>query len=501
MYKIFLLPSIFLTVIFLSGCGVEYKQINSVDDLQDARIGIWPESAYHQLARKKFPNANFVTLELLGDLMQNLSQHKIDAFVIGKIYAANLNREGNDVKYLPESLGDVPLSYIFPKNERGQNLRDQMNEFLSTAEANGELDALRQKWLFGDESQRTFTKSKLTGENGTLKIGTDSDSMPFVYLRDREVVGYEVELLDKFCASYGYDYEFKIDVFPTMLVNVTTGKLDLGLNALEILPERQQNMLFANPTYVEQAVAVVSVESSDENFLAQVTRRIKFSLVDENRWQMLVDGAALTIFITLLSIIFGTALGFGAYMIYREGNKFVNKIIDGIYRALQGVPTLVMLMFFYYFVFGYVDIPASLVAVVVFSIVLSITVFILLKNGADAIPRGQTEAALSLGFSERRAFVKFILPQVVRNMFSSYQLALNVTLLETAVVGYISVQDLTKMSDMIRARTYDAFVPIIAVAIIYFLLSRLLLFVTDIIARKIDPKRRTREKILDGVKL
>jgi len=86
-------------------------------------------------------------------------------------------------------------------------------------------------------------------------------------------------------------------------------------------------------------------------------------------------------------------------------------------------------------------------------------------------------------------------------LFSSYQVALNVTLLETAVVGYISVQDLTKMGDLIRARTYDAFVPIIAVAIIYFLLSRLLLKVTDKIARRLDPKRRTREKILDGVEL
>ncbi|MBR3746482.1 MAG: ABC transporter permease subunit, partial [Selenomonadaceae bacterium] len=218
-------------------------------------------------------------------------------------------------------------------------------------------------------------------------------------------------------------------------------------------------------------------------------------------WQMILEGTAKTLTITIASIIFGTALGFGVYMLYREENKFVNKIIDGVYRTLQGVPTMVMLLFFYYTIFGNLDVPPIVTAVVVFSIVLSISVFILLKNGADAIPRGQTEAALSLGFSERRAFVKFILPQVVRNLFQSYQVALNVTLLETAIVGYISVQDLTRTADLIRARTYDAFVPIIIIAVIYLILSRLLLFVTDRFAEKLNPKNRRREKILDGVKL
>ena len=491
-----------MTAIFLSGCGNDFKQINSLDDLKSARIGAWPECAYELRARDRFPDAKYIGLDYLSDLVENLKQHKIDAFVIGKTYAENLRHNMPNVKYLPESLGDVPLSYIFPKNERGQKLRDQMNEFLATVEANGELDALRKKWLFGDESGQTFTKSNLSGENGTLKIGTDAQSPPFAYLRGNEVVGYEVELIDKFCAAYGYDYEIKVDSFVTMLADVSSGKLDIGADAIEILPERQQSMNFANPTYVEQTVAVVSVDAaSDENFFAAWKTRLKVSFVDEDRWQMILEGTAITLTITIASIIFGTLLGFGVYMLYREENKFVNKIIDGIYRTLQGVPTMVMLLFFYYTIFSNVDVPPSLTAVVVFSIVLSISLFYLHKNGEDAIPRGQTEAALSLGFSERRAFMKFILPQIVRNLFQSYQVALNVTLLETAIVGYIAVQDLTRTADLIRARTYDAFVPIIIIAVIYLILSRLLLFVTDRIAEKLNPKNRKREKILDGVKL
>ena len=493
---------IICAALLITGCGGEGKQITSFDDLKTARIGAWPFSAYEVLAQNNFPDAQFFTFDSLGDLLQNLRDHKIDAFVIGKAFIDSAKQDGVDANYLPQSLGDVPLSYIFPKNERGQKLCSQMNEFLATVEANGELDALRQKWIQGYTGEQTFTKTPSTGENGTLKIGTDAYNTPFIYISKQQFVGFEVELFDKFCAAYGYDYEIQVEYFPTMLADVTTGRIDVGMNAIEKIPGRERDLLFSNPHYMEQAVIVVEAESAGyENFFAALADRVKATLFDDGRWQMILDGTGRTLAITLASIIFGTALGLAAYLLYREGNRRVNKIIDALYRTLQGVPTLVLLMFFYYVIFGSVDVPASVVAVVVFSIVLSISVFVMLKSGAESISRGQTEAALSLGFSERRAFVKFILPQVVRNNFKQYQLVLNVTLLETAVVGYISVQDLTKMTDLIRARTYDAFVPLIVAALIYLLLSRLLLFVTDRIARRIDPKSRSRAEILKGVKL
>ena len=500
--KNFFLPLIVLAAILIFGCGGEDKQINSFDDLKHARIGVWPGGLYEKLARSHFPNAQYIPVEGTVNFIEGLRQHKIDAFIIGKAYADNFKDKGIDVKYLPQSLGDVPLSYIFPKNEDGQKLCNQMNEFLAKAKASGELNALKQKWFSDKESDKIFTKSNLSGANGKIKIATNADGPPFSYLRNQQVVGYEPELIDKFCAAYGYDYEIKVEFFPAMLADVTAEKVNVGMNAIEIMPEREQNVYFANPNYIEQAVAVVEAEyAGGENFFAAITKRIHISLLDEDRWKMILEGAEQTIYITLASIIFGTLLGLAMYMLYREGNRLAKKIIDGIYRTLQGVPILVMLMFFYYVIFGSINVPASFVAVAVFSIVLSVSVFIIIKDGAESISRGQTEAALSLGYSGRRAFVKFILPQIVRKFFRQYQLALNINLMETAIVGYISVQDLTKMADLIRARTYDAFVPLIAIAIVYGILSRLLLFATDRIEHRINPKNRSREKILEGVKL
>ncbi len=488
---------IMLITLMLSGCQNENREIKSLDDLKTARIGAWPECGYEIKAREALPNAKFVHLYFLSDLVQNLKQNKIDAFVIGKSYAENLKFEGVEVDYLPESLGDVPLGYIFPKNERGHKICSQMNEFIASIKQNGELEALETKWLRSDESKRTFMKSNISGANGKLIICTDAVSPPFEYLREGQVVGFEAEIIDKFCATYGYDYEIRVTSFEEMLANVTTGKIDIGMDAIEILPEREKSMLFADPIHVEQAVAVINSES---NGVLNVSERIKASLIYENRWKMILDGALTTLTITFFSIILGTLLGLAIYLLYREKTS-ANRIIDAIYRTLQGVPTMVLLLFFYYVVFGSLNLPASAVAIVVFSIVLSISVFTMIKSGAESISGGQMEAALSLGFSERRAFIKFILPQVIRNNFANYQLQLNVILLETAIVGYIAVQDLTRTADLIRARTYDAFIPIITISLVYLLLSKLLFLITDVISLKIDPKNRKISEILQGVKL
>ena len=70
----------------------------------------------------------------------------------------------------------------------------------------------------------------------------------------------------------------------------------------------------------------------------------------------------------------------------------------------------------------------------------------------------------------------------------------------TAIVGYIAVQDLTKMGDIVRSRTYEAFFPLIAITIIYFVLEELIGLVVSRIGTNINPKKRSRESILKGVK-
>ena len=293
----------------------------------------------------------------------------------------------------------------------------------------------------------------------------------------------------------------KTNNFDAMLADVSLGKVDIAASYIEWLPDREGNVLFSTPTDEGYCVMVVrSDEVSHMGLLSMLARGIKNTLIVEDRWKMILEGMYVTIVITIFAALLGTLLGFLVYLLYRENIKVLNKCIDMSVTALQGVPDLILLMFFYYVVFGKFDVGGTVVAVIAFGIMLSVSVFIMLKSGSESIHRGQTEAALALGFTERRTYLKFILPQVLTVFFPTYKKALVDMMLSTAIVGYVAVQDLTRMGDLIRARTFDAFVPLITVSIIYFLLSWLMLKGMGALLSQLNPRNRKPKTILKGVK-
>jgi len=141
------------------------------------------------------------------------------------------------------------------------------------------------------------------------------------------------------------------------------------------------------------------------------------------------------------------------------------------------------------------------VAVIGFTLTFGSAVFGLLKMGVGAVDIGQYEAAYALGYSNRRTFFKIILPQALPHVLPAYKGEIVSLIKATAIVGYIAVQDLTKMGDIVRSRTYEAFFPLIAVTIIYFVLEELVGMLVSRITVDFDPKHRKAEKILKGVKI
>ena len=119
----------------------------------------------------------------------------------------------------------------------------------------------------------------------------------------------------------------------------------------------------------------------------------------------------------------------------------------------------------------------------------------MIKAGVGAVGNGQLEAAYSLGYTNRRAFYRIILPQAVPHFMPAYKGAVTDIIKATAIVGYVAVQDLTKMGDIIRSRTYEAFFPLIAVAIIYFILAAVLTFLVNRVELRLDPRLRRRKSM------
>jgi polar amino acid transport system substrate-binding protein len=207
---------------------------------------------------------------------------------------------------------------------------------------------------------------------------------------------------------------------------------------------------------------------------------------------MILQGLRVTITITLLSAIFGTILGFGICVMRRARARWVNLPAGVFIRAVQGTPIIVLLMILYYIVFGSTDLDAMFVAVIGFSINFAAYVSEMMRTGMDAVDKGQHEAAYALGFNRVQVFQKIIFPQAARHVLPVFKGEFISMLKMTSVVGYIAIQDLTKMSDIVRSRTYEAFFPLIATALIYFALAYLMAGLLSLVEIRVDPKRRKR---------
>lgn len=220
----------------------------------------------------------------------------------------------------------------------------------------------------------------------------------------------------------------------------------------------------------------------------------------EDRWKLFIEGIGNTLLITLLSALFGTLLGFGLYLLCRGGSVLANKLTAVCVWLVEGMPVVVLLMVLYYIVFQDIGISGLTVAVICFTLIFGASMYRMLCSGVNAVDPGQDEAARALGYTDRNAFFQIILPQAIGHIMPSYKGQVIALLKATAVVGYIAVQDLTKMGDIVRSRTYEAFFPLIAITMIYYILAGLIIRVIEKLIGNINPKNRTPEQILKGVK-
>ena len=114
----------------------------------------------------------------------------------------------------------------------------------------------------------------------------------------------------------------------------------------------------------------------------------------------------------------------------------------------------------------------------------------LFKGGITSVDKGQWEAALTTGLTKSQTFFGIILPQANRTMLPGYFSNLISLMKGTAVVGYIAINDLTKVGDIIRSNTYEAIVPLLTIAIIYFAIACILLSIMNLIRKKLMPKHK-----------
>ncbi|MBQ6313224.1 MAG: amino acid ABC transporter permease [Lachnospiraceae bacterium] len=200
--------------------------------------------------------------------------------------------------------------------------------------------------------------------------------------------------------------------------------------------------------------------------------RFILNFVSDDRWKYLVNGLKVTMIVAFFAALLGIAIGFLLAIIRathdKEGKLKVLNFIAHIYiTIIRGTPVVVQLLIIYFVVFGSVNVSKVLVAVLAFGLNSGAYVAEIFRSGIMSIDQGQFEAGRSIGMTYIQTMRHIIIPQAFKNVLPALGNEFIVLMKETSVSGYIALQDLTKGGDIIRSRTYDAFMPLIAIALIY----------------------------------
>lgn len=228
-------------------------------------------------------------------------------------------------------------------------------------------------------------------------------------------------------------------------------------------------------------------------FFAAFAGSFHNNIIQDNRYLLILDGLKTTVIISIFSTLFGTFLGALVCFMRMSGSRLLVLAAKAYISVLRGTPVLVFLMLMFYVVFAAVDIDPVIVSVIAFGMNFAAYVAEIYRAGINSIDKGQSEAGIAMGFTRVHTFLFIILPQTVQRILPVYKGEFISLVKMTSVVGYIAVQDLTKASDIIRSRTFDAFFPLLMVAVLYFLISWVLMLSLEYVERLVDPKSKKRQ--------
>ena len=487
-----------LAVIIRSEAGA-----NDLSQFKTATLAVVTGSLYGGYSREQFPNAKIKEFNNFSDVLVALKQGKVDGIMLDKPNFNSVARTDKSLSCITVPAYSVEIGFGFQKNDGGYSLQAQMNEFLAKLKNEGKIDELINKWYGETEPEETIPLDQLAGGTKTLNVAIDTTRKPFVYMYEGKPVGFEIEVLYMFCQEYGYNVNISDVSFASGLAGLASEKYDLVCGGLYMTDERKESVNFSDP-YMNAEVVMAKYERSGfENFWLSLKDSFEKTFIREQRWKLIVEGIYTTLIISFFSVLGGTLFGFALYMLARSKMKWLSKLSRGFAKVystiIAGTPTLVILMILFYIVFTSPDISGVLVAIISFILTFGSFVYEQLSLTVSGVDNGQLEAAYALGYSRNQTFFRIVLPQAMKMFLPSYSGEIVSLIKATSVVGYIAVNDLTKMGDIIRGNTYEAFFPLIAVAVIYFAITWGVAGLLSILKKKAEPKRRKNKNILKGV--
>ncbi len=458
-------------------------------DLSGSSVAVLTGSTHDLVVTDSVQSPTMLRLNSSADILSavasGLSKYAVldSASLIGQ----NLEQRGIEIAFTSRA-GRADAGFCFNLNDRASV--ESMNALLDSMRSDGTFAEIKKRWLEGDSSDESVPELNIPSTGEPIRVGV-FHTFPFSFLRDGEWQGLEVEILSRYAQKQGRPITFTNMDFTSMIPALAAGKMDILAGLISITEERQKQVAFSDMYYDCNAVILRQTSGKTVESLSlwqRIKRSFHNNLIVENRWKLIVDALWVTFIISLMSILLGTIVGALICWMRMNRNRVLSKVAYVYVEIMRGLPILVFLMVLFYVIFAHSAISSVTVAIVAFSMYFGAYASEMFRTGISSVDYGQTEAGLALGFSKSKTFINFVMPQAVREIIPVFKGQAITLIKDTSVVGYIAIQDLTKVSDIIRSRTFDAFFPLILISIIYFLIAWLVGKVLDRVSTRMNER-------------
>ena len=311
-------------------------------------------------------------------------------------------------------------------------------------------------------------------EGRKLVLSTNAQFPPYEYYENAKIVGLDIEIVNYIADYLNRTVEIQDIEFDAIINAVSSGKADVGFAGFTVTEERKKSINFTTPYTLSKIVVIVRGDEaveSDESFAEQFHK----NFVKDSRWKFIALGLRNTLIISLFAALLGILIGFVVAQI-RTGNelngryKVLNALTKVYLAVIRGTPMMIQLLIIYYIVFSSVNVNKILVAIVAFGVNSGAYVSEIIRSGIKGVDPGQVEAGRSLGLKFRTILYSIVYPQAFKNSLPALTNEFITLIKETSICGYIGLMDLTRGGDIIRSMTYEAMLPLLAVAAIYFVI-------------------------------
>lgn len=472
----------------------EIYQPQSFDELPGHTMALMEGSVQADFAEQHFRDkgVNLVYYPGFTDGMIAVRQGRAD------VLFANLLMTYNDAfkeqrlkicKVVDEIVADT--GYGIKKGN--EELKRELNTFLDSLITAGAIKEKEERWLSNpDADPRSLLRiepmpANPTGEGKLLRVGVPGSQPPSAMLIDNKWTGFEIEILQEFAATRGYQIQIQVYDFHNLIPALNSGAIDLIASTLVINDERKQKIDFSIVTF-RLKTAFISKDpgyTGDTSLWQSIKKSAYASLIKDSRWKLILDGLLLTIIITLCSLIFGAILGGLVCGFRMSGKKWKVLLAKGYIYIMRNTPILVFLMIMFYVVLAHTGLSAPAVAIIAFSMNSGAFMAEIYRSGIQSVSKGQTEAGRAMGCSAFKTFLYIVAPQAAKTAMPVFTSECITLLKGTSIVGYISIIDLTKASDLIRSTSFEAFFPLLTITLLYFILASLLTHILNAVLKKL----------------